>query len=59
MTTAYSEQLKHFAARRAHVVRLYKQKSPRLSLREIGLKMDPPISSQRVGKIIAQEGATR
>ena len=54
MTTDYDKFLKKAADRRAEVVKLAAQK--RWSHREIGLKMKPPITPQRVRQILRQEG---
>ncbi|MGP1680347.1 MAG: hypothetical protein ACTS6J_24725 [Burkholderiales bacterium] len=55
----YSDQLKAFQRRRQTIVRLFQQKNPRLSLKAIGQKLDPPITPQRVGDIVRKEGVTR
>ncbi len=54
----YQAQMEHAAKRRAKIVKLYQQTNPRLSMDEIGLRVEPNISRQRVRQIVIQEGLT-
>lgn len=55
----YAEQMKEAKRRREEIVRLYRQKTPKLSLRQIGAMLSPPISGQRVFQHIRKEGVVR
>lgn len=54
MATSYEKQLAAAAKRRSEVVAL--KRTGRWTLKEIGLKMKPPITAQRVAQILKQEG---
>lgn len=53
-----AEYLEAPRKRRQEIVKLAKRKPP-LSNREIGLRVTPQITSQRVGQILAREGVSR
>lgn len=54
MPTKYEKTLAAAAARRAEVVKLHK--TGRWTYREIGEKLSPAITAQRVRQILVQEG---
>ncbi len=55
MPTEYQKKLAKYAANRARMVELHK--SGRWTLKEIGLKFNPPVSPQRVRQVLVKEGA--
>ena len=54
MATKYEKELAAYAARRSEIVKLYATKL--WTYKEIGMKVKPPISAQRVRQILVQEG---
>lgn len=55
MPTEYQKKLAKYAANRARMVELHK--TGRWTLKEIGLKFNPPVSPQRVRQVLVKEGA--
>lgn len=55
----HAQQMEAAKKRREKIVAMYLQKNPRLSMREIGLKVEPQITPQRVGAILKTEGVKR
>ena len=54
MATKYEKELAAYAARRSEIVKLHG--TGRWTYKEIGLKVKPQISAQRVRQILVQEG---
>lgn len=54
---SYSDDLKKWAARRKQAVKLYA--NGKLSMREVGLKLDPPVTHTSVRKMLVKEGVLK